>query len=115
MRIVIAMAPVVVEGWQETQNPSEILGTAILQGRVPVMVLPVTEVPKHDAVLGPAKTLSWWSIGQKAIVRCPGGHSLFLGETHKILSDGQVMPSLVCGVEGCGFHEFVRLMGWEVA
>jgi len=113
MRFVFTMAPVVIDGLHESIHPVAALGSAIMQGKVPVVVHPVIEVPRHEAVLGPAKTLSWWSMGQKAVVMCSNGHSLFLGETHTIQADGQVMPSLVCGIEGCGFHKIVRLMGWE--
>jgi len=113
VRHVLTLGPVVIDGFLETMNPSEILGSAILQGKVPVVSHRVTEVPKHEAVLGRATTLSWWQAGPKAVVMCPNGHSLFLGETHTIQADGQVMPSLVCGIDGCGFHKFVRLMGWE--
>ena len=33
-------------------------------------------------------------------------------ETHCIADDGTVSPSLVCPHK-CGFHEFVKLCGWE--
>ena len=33
-------------------------------------------------------------------------------ETHSISSDGTVSPSVVCPY-GCGFHEFVKLEGWD--
>lgn len=33
-------------------------------------------------------------------------------ETHRISSDGNVSTSVVCPY-GCGFHEFIKLDGWE--
>lgn len=37
---------------------------------------------------------------------CPGCR-----EMHA--DDGQVIPSVVCDGEGCGFHEFITLDGWR--
>lgn len=31
---------------------------------------------------------------------------------HSIAQDGTVNPSVVCPVDKCGFHEFIRLEGW---
>ncbi len=31
---------------------------------------------------------------------------------HTIASDGTVSPSVVCPHPGCGWHVFVRLVGW---
>ncbi len=39
------------------------------------------------------------------------GHYLSL-KNHAIFPDGVVQPSVVCPVEGCGFHEFVLLEGY---
>lgn len=39
------------------------------------------------------------------------GHGLAL-EKHAIADDGTVTPSVVCPIEGCGFHEWVKLEGW---
>jgi hypothetical protein len=44
-------------------------------------------------------------------MKCPGcGKFQSLGD-HTIASDGTVTPSVVCAY-GCGFHDFVRLIGW---
>ncbi len=32
---------------------------------------------------------------------------------HDIDADGTVTPSVVCPFEGCTFHEFVELEGWQ--
>lgn len=32
--------------------------------------------------------------------------------THSIAEDGIVSPSVVCPY-GCGFHEFIKLEGWD--
>lgn len=49
---------------------------------------------------------------RSAIVVCANGHSSTL-DGHEISSDGLVSPSVVCPHEGCGWHEYIRLMGWE--
>ena len=43
---------------------------------------------------------------------CPKGHYGYLGD-HEIAADGTVAPSVVCPAEGCGFHDTVRLLGWD--
>ena len=49
-----------------------------------------------------------------ATVSCPKcGKSASLSG-HIISDDGAVSPSLVCpSLEGCDFHEYVRLVGWK--
>lgn len=45
-------------------------------------------------------------------VRCPV--CLTFGTlNHEVASNGEVNPSLMCGVEGCDFHEHVTLEGWN--
>ena len=46
-----------------------------------------------------------------ANVACGNGHVCGLS-AHTIAADGTVSPSLVCPVDGCGWHEVVRLEGW---
>lgn len=41
----------------------------------------------------------------------PNGHYLSIYK-HTVLGDGTVHPSVVCPVQGCGFHEFVKLEGY---
>ena len=51
--------------------------------------------------------------GQKtAITRCSNGHIGSLLD-HTIASDGLVTPSVVCQHEGCNYHEYIKLEGWE--
>jgi hypothetical protein len=50
----------------------------------------------------------------KALLWCSRGHVCTIcGHEHTISDDGTVSPSCVCPREGCTFHEFVRLVGWE--
>lgn len=46
-------------------------------------------------------------------IYCPKCSQRGLLDDHIILSDGTVTPSVVCGNEGCDFHEQVRLTGKE--
>ncbi|SRR5258707_3292393 len=48
----------------------------------------------------------------KATMACPAGHVLTL-RIHTIKADGSVMPSVVCPVAGCSFHDYVRLADWS--
>ena len=47
-----------------------------------------------------------------AEIICANGHGGGL-TNHTISSDGSVSPSCLCPVEGCGWHEMVRLTGWR--
>lgn len=58
---------------------------------------------------------TWTPLGvDNAMVTCQNDreHVATLSD-HKIDENGVVTPSLVCPVEGCGFHEWVRLQGWN--
>ena len=49
-----------------------------------------------------------------ALCTCSNGHTTrMVANIHSVGPDGTVMPSYVCPVEGCGYHEFVRLVGWD--
>lgn len=48
--------------------------------------------------------------GRSATLVCPNGHYAALTD-HRIGEDGTVSPSVIC--PQCGFHENVRLEGWE--
>lgn len=67
---------------------------------------------------GPPPPSSWKSCHPSTIRRfkaeltCPNGHNLVLRQ-HRIAESGNVHPSVVCAADECGFHEFVRLDGWE--
>lgn len=50
---------------------------------------------------------------RKAYVCCPLCEELLGIWNHIILDDGRVVPSVVCGVKGCKFHEFIKLEGWN--
>ena len=43
---------------------------------------------------------------------CSNEHSGSL-ESHEISEDGTVTPSVDCSIEGCDFHDHIRLVGWE--
>ena len=46
-------------------------------------------------------------------ITCGNGHHVSLHPTeHEIADDGTVTPSLDCPVEGCSWHESVKLEGW---
>lgn len=54
-------------------------------------------------------------LGVTACISCPqcgtsGSLSRSGADGWKIAADGTVTPSVVCE---CGFHEFIRLEGWE--
>ena len=71
------------------------------------------ELPQ-DADLKP---LTWhgarWADGRRtANMACSHGHVAGLYD-HDIAGDGTVTPSIVCPVDGCEFHDFVRLSGWS--
>jgi hypothetical protein len=81
-----------------------------------------TEIPHVD----PKTTtgLGWWWEGfddhdrRFIIMRCPNGHDGTLRHVknntgHEIAADGTVHPSIVCPYEGCDFHEWGRLLGWD--
>lgn len=47
-----------------------------------------------------------------AEIVCAKGHSGLM-RVHTIAANGEVEPSVVCTVEGCGWHEFITLEGWK--
>lgn len=55
--------------------------------------------------------MGWWWWGALLMFRCPKEHDLHL--PHEIAPDGSASPSLLCPVEACGFHDMVRLEGWN--
>lgn len=51
--------------------------------------------------------------GRTTTLRCPEcGQPAGLFD-HEIKEDGTVHPSVVCPYDGCSFHDYVRLEGWE--
>lgn len=63
------------------------------------------------------RILEWWRITsdgkETARAVCPSCGVSGSLEDHEIADDGTVSPSLVCATEGCGFHAFVTLAGWQ--
>lgn len=50
---------------------------------------------------------------QSAWIACPTcGQLATLGD-HTIADNGKVTPSLVCPYDGCDFHDYVELEGWD--
>lgn len=47
-----------------------------------------------------------------ATIMCPEGHIGSISN-HTIDDQGVVNPSVVCPWEGCDFHDFIQLEGWE--
>ena len=51
-----------------------------------------------------------------ALCTCANGHSTRMtGNVHSIAADGTVHPSYVCPVDGCTFHDWVRLVGFDAS
>lgn len=70
---------------------------------------------QHDQSLSGPNTWAIHRYGSgraQVVTRCSNGHIGSLDD-HKISSDGTVSPSVVCQKEGCNFHEFIKLEGWE--
>ena len=61
--------------------------------------------------------LTWKPIIRKgktptAVVTCINNHSRVIAD-HKISNHGEVSPSVVCTAQGCTWHEYIRLEGWQ--
>jgi hypothetical protein len=79
-----------------------------------VEIRPRKGVPKHTDPHIPARPGTWWPAGTAAQYMCPHGHTLFLvPDVHTIRPNGDVTPSVVCKAEGCSFHDWITLEGWE--
>lgn len=53
-------------------------------------------------------------VDDMALVTCSQGHtSRMTVRIHAVADDGTVSPSYVCPIDGCAFHDFVRLDGWQ--
>jgi|HubBroStandDraft_1064217.scaffolds.fasta_scaffold45552_5 hypothetical protein len=52
-----------------------------------------------------------------ALCTCPNGHTCGLSrDVHTIIDgEGRLSPSYVCPVQGCTFHDWVSLAGWNWA
>ncbi len=63
------------------------------------------------------KPLEWRPVTRSngpltATVTCSNNHDGLIGE-HDIAGDGTVTPSVECTVDECGWHEHIKLEGWE--
>lgn len=57
----------------------------------------------------------WWSPlkgEMNPMIKCTQGHTAFLTQ-HEIQEDGTVDPSIVCPDDGCNWHIWGRLDGWD--
>lgn len=53
---------------------------------------------------------SWWAVrGGRALWSCPKCGSVAALVPHQIHADGTVLPSVVCGMRACDFHDYVTL------
>ena len=71
------------------------------------------EASRHEG--GDETPLTWRLLpraqGNSATAVCAGGHTVTLAG-HQIALDGTVTPSVLCSAPGCGWHEYVQLIGW---
>ena len=82
--------------------------------------MPVYRTFFYDVDLKPSGK-SWsgtWKGGKTgegtrtALVRCPDCGEIISLSKHTICDAGGVSPSVVCPMDGCAFHAFIRLKGW---
>jgi hypothetical protein len=63
--------------------------------------------------------LTWmeWPENKSGIIAeccCIFGHCGTLrSQNHNVDNEGNVMPSYVCPVPGCSFHDFIKLDSWK--
>lgn len=50
---------------------------------------------------------------RSASFTCPECQQIAYLLNHRIGDDGKISPSVVCPTVGCGFHEFIKLEGWD--
>lgn len=61
----------------------------------------------------PPGTWNLWTTGKRRVLfSCPKCGDTGLLD-HAVASDGSVTPSVQCTKPGCGFHENIRLSGWD--
>ena len=79
----------------------------------------MADVPKQS---GNEREPGTWGIGGTdgqrtwACFTCPKCEERYaVGyRRHAIAEDGTVSPSFVCVTPGCTFHEYIRLVGWNL-
>jgi hypothetical protein len=75
------------------------------------------QIQRYDQPAGALPPLHWSPCHTstihrfKATMTCPNGHVLTL-RAHIVRPDGSVAPSVVCPVDDCAFHAYVRLSDW---
>lgn len=52
-------------------------------------------------------------VGRSASFTCPVCGQTGALTDHEIAEDGTVSPSVVCPRDGCTFHEYIKLEGWQ--
>lgn len=87
------------------------IGIAGKTANTPPVNMNATAIPKRAAV---GQAPAWFMEAGHVAFVCPRGHSGWM-DNHKIATDGKVTPSVVCAVQGCGFHQYITLTGWTPA
>lgn len=79
----------------------------------------MVDLAKATAFTGPegrCPPLTWTPLTPPhrwALLSCANGHECCLSDSlHQVAPDGTVTPSAVCPVAGCGWHEWIRLIGF---
>lgn len=78
------------------------------------------DIPTEQNYFKSFMPLTWRHFQGSVVIVCANDHYLSIydpakkpEDCHKITPDGSVSPSVVCPVEGCGFHEMIKLEGWQ--
>jgi hypothetical protein len=78
------------------------------------------DIPTEQNYFKTFLPLTWRRFHGCVVIVCPNEHYLSVWnpaippeKNHTISSDGTVTPSVVCSIEGCGFHDFIKLEGWK--
>ena len=74
--------------------------------------LMLTLKQSNDYLPNTWKGLKEYGGQRSATVTCANGHTCTLTD-HTIKEDGSVSPSLVWPYDGCDWHEWVKLEGWQ--
>ena len=74
--------------------------------------VPFTDAPAFEEPPNSWKPYLRQDGSRGAIYTCPQGHTASL-EGWAIAEDGTVSPSVDCSPNGCGFHDFIQLIGWD--
>jgi len=77
------------------------------------------EIPKRRTTAEGRKAPGpWWHPLQNgdvlsATIRCPDCQTVVTVTSHSIDAQGVVTPSVVCPMDGCSWHVWVKLAGWQ--